>query len=282
MKIKIPTLKLKSLFGHRFLASMLLGGLILLSSGSSLLAQTVIQGYKSDQPLQRGILVSALESDGAKIESLSDSNLARLKGVVVDANDTPVTLSSDGQQIFVATNGIYEVIVSNENGKIDTGSLISASSLAGIGMKATRTQDVIAGKAVGSFDGGGDSLGKGQTKDGKMVSFGRIKVDIAIGKNPTKEVTKKDNVPDALQKVARTVADKPVSSLRIYLALIVLLITSIVAATTLFSGVRSTVIAIGRNPLSKGYILRGLIQVLLVSLIIFLTGLFGVYLLIRL
>ncbi len=85
-----------------------------------------------------------------------------------------------------------------------------------------------------------------------------------------------------MQKAANTIADKPVSTLKIYLALVVLLVTAGVAATALFSGIRSTVISIGRNPLSKGVIMKGLIQVLLISLIIFITGFFGVYLLIKL
>jgi hypothetical protein len=50
----------------------------------------------------------------------------------------------------------------------------------------------------------------------------------------------------------------------------------------LYSGVRNTLISIGRNPLSKKTIYKGLIQIILMGLIIFITGLFGVYLLLKL
>lgn len=270
------------LFSHRMFASVMLAVLIVISVSGPVLAQTVLQGYASDEALQKGMLVKLKNEDQSKVETVTEATLDSLKGVVADANDSPVTLSGDGQKIFVATSGSYEVLVSNENGQIAQGDYISASSLAGIGMKANENQTVVLGRAIAKFEGGGDSIGKSTTKDGQNVSFGRIKVDIGVVKNPLLKNPEKDKVPDVLQKVASTVAEKPVTSLRIYLALCVLIATTLVAATTLFSGVRSTVISIGRNPLSKGIIIKGLVQVLLVSLIIFITGLFGVYLLIKL
>lgn len=266
----------------RVVASIVLFVLILLSTTGPTSAQTVLQGYASEEQLQRGMLVALKENDQTKVEAITEKTLDKLKGVVADANDSPVTLSGDGQKIFVATTGTYEVLVSNENGTIKPGDYISGSSLAGIAMKATDSQAVILGRASGGFEGGGDSIGKTQAKDGKTVAFGRIKVDIGVSKNPILKNQEKDKVPDGLQKFANSVAEKPVSSLRIYLAMLVLLVAASVAAITLFSGIRSTIISIGRNPLSKGIIIRGLIQVLLVSLIIFITGLFGVYLLIKL
>ncbi len=275
--------KFKSiLLSQRLIASLVLTFLIVVSAAGPVLAQTVLQGYSSDEPLQKGMLVKLNKDDQSKVETVTDESLDNLKGVVADANDSPVTLSGDGQKVFVATNGSYEVLVSNENGQIAQGDYISVSSLGGIGMKASESQTVVLGRAIAKFEGGGDSIGKSTTKDGKNVSFGRIKVDIGVVKNPLLKNPEKDKVPDVLQKAASTVAEKPVTSLRIYLALCVLLATTLVATITLFSGVRSTIISIGRNPLSKGIIIKGLIQVLLVSLIIFITGLFGVYLLIKL
>ena len=55
-----------------------------------------------------------------------------------------------------------------------------------------------------------------------------------------------------------------------------------IAGSLLYSGIRSSVISIGRNPLSKESITKSLLQIILTSIIIFLIGLFGVYLLLRL
>lgn len=275
---------LKNFFSTpRVVAAGILGVLIATSLGGPLLAQTILQGYSSDEQLQKGMLVSLSDDDQTKVLSITDKTLDKLKGVVANANDSPVTISGEGQKIFVATTGTYEVLVSNENGAVKKGDYISGSSLAGIGMRADETgPEIILGRAVGHFQGGGDSIGKSETKDGQIVSFGRIFVDIGIGKNPLLKNPDKDRVPDALQRAANAIAEKEVSTIRIYLALIVLLVTAAVAGTTLFSGVRSAIISIGRNPLSKGFIVKGLIQVLLLSLIIFITGLFGVYLLVKL
>lgn len=266
----------------RVVASALLAFLILLSLNSPLEAQTVLQGYGSDETLQKGMLVTTKKSDPAKVEAVTDKTVTDLKGVVADSNDSPVTLSDGEKKIFVATQGTYEVLVSNENGSIRPGDLISVSSLAGIAMKASETQSIVLGRAVGEFAGSSDSIGKTTAKDGRTVAFGRIQVDIGIGKNPIQKNPETSKVPEALQKLADSVAEKPVSAIRIYLGLAVILVTSIVAGTTLFSGVRSAIISLGRNPLSKSVILRGMIQVVLISLIVFITGLFGVYLLIKL
>jgi hypothetical protein len=61
-----------------------------------------------------------------------------------------------------------------------------------------------------------------------------------------------------------------------------MVIAGAVSGSLIYSGIRSGMIAIGRNPLSKKSIVRGIIQVVIVGLIIFLVGVFGVYLLLKL
>jgi hypothetical protein len=280
--MNITTYLKNLLAAPRVVAAFALGLLMAFSLTSPVIAQAVLQGYNSDEDLQTGMMVTLKDGDATKVEAVTDKTLDKVKGVIADANDSPVTVSGDADKVFVATQGPYSALVSNENGSIKQGDYISVSSMAGIGMKADPTQSTVVGRAVTDFEGAGDKVGTAKTKSGQEVTFGRIKVDVAIGKNPFLKSPEKDKVPDAIQKFANTVAEKPVSSLKIYLALAVLLISAGVAAVTLFSGVRSTIISIGRNPLSKGVILRGLVQVLIVSLIIFITGLFGVYLLIKL
>lgn len=262
-----------------------LAGLIIVSLMSPLHAQTVTQGYSSDEQLQRGMLVAIKKDDASKVEALKNDSLDRLKGIVVQPNDSPVTLSSEEQKIFVAETGNFEVLVSNENGVIKPGDYISISSLAGIGMKSSERQTLVIGRALKAFDGTSDTVASsdigGQKASGDL-KFGRITVAVSISHNPQLKVPEKDHVPDFLQKVSNSIADKPVNSIRIYMALAVLLATAVVAGITLYSGVRSSLIAIGRNPLSKGLIVKGLIQVVLLSVIIFISGVFGVYLLLKL
>lgn len=246
-----------------------------------LMAQAVLQGYKSDESLQRGMIVIISKDDPQKVEVATEKTFKNTKGVVADQNDSPVRISSEEQNVFVATSGRYEMLVSNENGRIKPGDYLAGSSLDGIAMKAKDDQSTIVARSAGVFEGGGDSIGSSD-KDGRKIEFGRIQADIEIGKNPNQKPPATTTALNTLEEVASTIADKPVSPLRVYLAIIVLLITAGVTFVMLVSGVRSAVISLGRNPLSKNSIFKGMFQVMLVSMIIFITGLFGVYLLIKL
>jgi hypothetical protein len=279
MNIKTITKNLSSAF--RLPMAILTLIFVLGMAAPVLMAQAVLQGYKSDESLQRGMVVTVSKDDPQKVEVATDKTFKDAKGVVADQNDSPVRISSEEQNVFVATSGRYEMLVSNENGSIKPGDYLAGSSLDGIAMKAKDDQSTIVARSAGVFQGEGDSIGNSE-KDGRKIEFGRIQADIEIGKNPNQKPPVATTALNNLEEVASTIADKPVSPLRVYLALIVLLITAGVTFVMLVSGVRSAVISIGRNPLSRNLIFRGMFQMLLVSMIIFITGLFGVYLLIKL
>lgn len=249
--------------------------------------QAVTQGYGTNTPLQKGMLVELDSKDPTKVVPLTAQTAAQMQGVVVAANDAAVTLGSDNNsgQVFVATYGHFDVLVSNQNGAIKVGDYITASSLAGVGMKADGDQTIILGRATGSFDGTGNVQGSTVVTDEGghkvAVSFGRISVDISIAHNPLHQQID-NNLPGFLKRATQFIANKPVSSSRVYLSLVVLLICAIIAGSLLYAGIKSGLAAIGRNPLAKQSITRNLFQVILTSLIIFVVGLFGAYLLLRL
>lgn len=249
-------------------------------------AQSVTQGYKSDAVLQRGMVVIVSESDQTKIEPARPDTIERIHGIVVNPNDAPFTVSNDEQKNFVATVGRYEVLVSDQNGQIFTGDYLTISSIEGIAMKADREQRVIVGRALSDFKSdSSNTVSTVELTDSdnqkQSVNIGLIQIDVGVSRNP---LLKPDqaNVPEFLRKASEGVAQKPVSAVRVYIGLIILGISSTIAGAMLFSGIRSAVISIGRNPLSKKSIIKGLIQVVVTSLIVFITGLFGVYLLLRL
>ncbi|HVX24230.1 MAG TPA: hypothetical protein VG992_02710, partial [Candidatus Saccharimonadales bacterium] len=68
----------------------------------------------------------------------------------------------------------------------------------------------------------------------------------------------------------------------IYLSLVVLLAITFIVANVMYSGIRSGMIAVGRNPLSKKSIIRSLIQTVIAGLTIFVAGVLAVYLLLKL
>lgn len=245
----------------------------------------IAQSYSTDATIRQGMVVGLKQGDSSKVVPLTADDVTAMLGVAISASDAPLTLSgSSGRQVYVASSGRYNVLVSNQNGSIASGDYISISALNGIGMKADDSEPTVLGKAAASFNGvGGDSTDTLKTGDGgvRTVIIGSIPVDINVTNNPNGSHGLGD-LPGFLQIATNSVTSKPVSPARVYLSLAILILAAFIAGSLLYSGVRSGLVSIGRNPLAKRSILRGLLQVVLTSLIVLIIGLFAVYLLLRL
>lgn len=252
-------------------------------------AQNVTQGYLSDTSIQQGIIVRLKAGDATKVVPVSQTNETDILGVVVSPSDAPVSLTTNANQdqVYVASYGQYDVLVSTQNGVIQAGDTIAISSLDGVGMKADTGREAILGKAVQSFDGKSATQSTAVLKDSSghetTVAIGRIAVNINVAHNPAYKATDTTvaGVPSFLSKAAQVVTDKPVSAMRIYASLVVLALAVVIAGILLYSGVRNGMTSIGRNPLAKKSIMRSLLQVVIISLIVFIIGLIAVYLLLK-
>lgn len=250
-----------------------------------LFAQDFTQGYTSDQTLPRGSVVGISTEDINKVELVNSERSESVLGIVVRSSDTAVTLTEDRSGVFVATTGRFQVLVTDLNGDIKPGDFVSVSPIEGIAMKTDDNQKFIVGEALEASNLGDASNVIAQytvtNPDGSEseVAVGRILVDIDVKPNPYARST--DRAPEFLVNFSETIAGKPVSALRIYAAIAVLMVASAVAGSLLYSAVRSSIISIGRNPLSKRSVLAGLSQVVIISVIIFMSGLFAVYLILK-
>jgi len=267
----------------RCAALFILASLVTMKLTGVLYAQSVTQGYGTDDTLQRGMVVGLKEEDPTKVEAINVDQLDRILGIVVDANDSPITVSGQNEKVFVATVGRYDMLVSDQEGPINPNEYVTLSSLNGVGMKATFEQTEVVGKAVTGFNGVDGVIGTNELTDNKgnkrPANIGRIQVDLGISKNPlarSAAVT-----PEFLGKVGQAIAGKSLSPARIYISTALFLVGSFIAGAILYAGIRSSIIAIGRNPLSKKSILKGLFQVVFTSLIVFIISVVGVYLLLR-
>jgi hypothetical protein len=276
--------KIKHWLTFKRTASILvLAGLITIKLTGALTAQSVTQGYGTDETLQRGMIVGLKDDDPEKVEPLNVDELDKILGIVVNANDSPITLSGEQEKVFVATVGRYDVLVSDQEGTISPTDYITASSLDGIGMRATFDQSEIIGRAITGFNGKDSIVGSSELTDTKgdkrSVNIGRIEVDISVSKNP---LAKSAAVtPEWLGKIGQAIAGKSLSPARIYISAAIFFIGAFIAGAILYAGIRSSIIAIGRNPLSKKSILKGLLQVIFTSLIVFIISVVGVYLLLK-
>lgn len=270
---------------QRLLALVGLGLLILASMTGFVSAQTFTQGYGADGALQKGMIVRLKDGDSTKVQAVSKEEMNKMHGVAVNPNDAAVTLSGGGEKVFVATRGRYEVLVSTENGTVKENDLITVSSLKGVGMKVGNVEPYIIAKAVGTFDGTSKVAGTTKLKDSnggeKEIKFGRVEAEINVGRNPMLK-SEDPNLPEFLRKASESIAGKPVDAVRVYVGLTVFFLAGIISGVLLYGGVKSGIISIGRNPLSKKQIIRGMLQVIITSLIIFILGIFAVYLILKL
>ncbi|HSX05987.1 MAG TPA: hypothetical protein VLF69_05955 [Candidatus Saccharimonadales bacterium] len=247
-----------------------------------------VQGYAANSTLQIGTIVQLLASSNgaAKVAAASSKNLNQMYGVVVDPHEQSLTISNSNlsNETYVATSGTYAVLVSTQGGPIAAGDYITQSAIDGVGMKAGTDEPTVFGRAVTTFTGK-NGLGNISLKDSagnsKTVTLGLAQVSINIQRNPNKKSTKAD-LPKVLQRLGQAIAEKPIGPMRIYLSIAITGLSIIVALVTLYAGIRNAIIAIGRNPLSKKSIFRGLLEIILTSFLILIIGLFAVYLLLKL
>ncbi len=256
------------------------------SSGAPAAAPT-LQSYAAETPLQDGTMVELKDSKTNKVAAATKAELGHMYGVTVDRNKLSVTITSGLQnEVYVATSGTYDVIVSSQGGDIKAGDYVTLSAVDGVAMKADGDVKAVFGRAAGNFNSKSDSIGKVALKDTKgkeatQVTLGIIPVAIDVKANPIKKSTK-TLVPEFLQRIGEAIAEKTVSPIRMYLSIAITGITIVAAIIILYAGVRNSLISIGRNPLSKKSIFRGLFEIILTTILILIIGLFAVYLLLKL
>ncbi len=250
-------------------------------------AQEFTQGYSSDEQLIRGSIVAIDENDPNKVLMINDEKIEDVFGIVVRANDSALTLTSDRTGVFVATSGRYEVLISDINGPIETGDDLTLSSIKGVGMLADADHVTLIGTALEPFNLSNPEtmvLSEVTATDASgtevEIAIGRILVEVVVKPNPN--ARRVQQVPQFLASIAETITgNSDVSAFRIYSALAVLVLASAIAGSLLYSAVRNSIVSIGRNPLSKKSVLAGLAQVVVVGVIIFLSGLVAVYLILK-
>ena len=246
-----------------------------------------VHGYAAEAPLDNGTIVQLTGKGSTTVKVATQAEVQNMFGVTVDAAQQPLTISNEANQneVFVAVSGTYNVLVSTQNGAIQSGDYVTLSSLNGIAMKAGNEKITVFGRANQAFDGTGAKLGTADLKDdaggSKTVALGMIAVTIDIRRNPN-DISTKANVPEFLQRLGEAIAEKEVSPIRIYLSMGITVVSILATIAMLYAGIRNGVISIGRNPMSKKTIFRALLQVILTSLLILVIGLFAVYLLLRL
>lgn len=235
------------------------------------------RGFKTEGELQPGWVVAMSDSASDTVKAAPADNLKKMFGVVIDPSKAPATVRKESnKQSYVVTSGTFPVLVNTQNGEIKPGDYLSMSLTDGIAGKATRQQGYVLGRAIDGFDGQNRVLVGG----GNGTAIGRVQAEINITINPLQYTGV--SIPEPLRRAGEAIAGKTISSERIYAALGVFTVCVLLAAVLLWGGVRSAIVSIGRNPLSRHSIFQGLSQVIGMSAMILVIGLITVYLLLKL
>jgi hypothetical protein len=223
------------------------------------------QGFATSGIITTGSLVALDEKSSGAVVTADLTNVGRLFGVVVPPSSASISLSGTGTgQVQVVTSGTANVLVTNAGGTIHVGDYIAVSPIAGVGQKVGTSSTRVIGTAQADFDGSGDGVTKRTINDGsgnKEVAIGQIPVVIAVSTYTATDGKQTYVVPNWLQNLSNTLAGKSVSPIRIIIASLILIVGLISITVLLYAAVRNSIISIGRNPLSRGSVLRGLLEV---------------------
>jgi hypothetical protein len=168
------------------------------------------------------------------------------------------------------------VLVSDINGEIAQGDPITASPIKGVGMKATNNTKVV-GIAQGKPVSSGDSKQSYTDDSGQKqeLNLGEVPVLINVSyfyKQPDKTI-----IPSAIQNVANALAGKTVNTTPIIISAVIFITTLAVVVSIIYSMIRSSIISVGRNPMSQSAVYRNVIQLSAVVLGILAVSVIAIY-----
>ena len=235
----------------------------------------ISQSYISETDIPVGSIVSLKDNTSDQIVAATTENAGNIFGVTINTGSSLLSISNgEGKQIQVATSGNVPVLLSDYNGPILQGDSNTASPIAGVGMKATNNVRII-GLAQSDLNKGEKS--KVKTSEGeKEVIVGQVPLLVNVSyffKEPEKSI-----IPENVQKIVDGIAGRKVDSTPIVISAAIFFVMLIVVVAIIYTMIRSSIISIGRNPLSQATVYRNLIQLSALVIGILTVGVVSIYL----
>lgn len=234
------------------------------------------QSFETSDATAAGALVSLKEGNKNTVELATQERAEKLIGVV---GDKPLlSIGETAKSIQVITSGVTVALVSDINGTVAAGDKITASAIAGVGQKATASS-VVVGTAQADLDlsktAQRDITDTDGTKHTVHVGSVPVQINVMFYAAPNE---KSSFLPSFLQDFANGVVGKEVSPVRVLIAAIIMLLSFVSIAVLLYASVKSSIISIGRNPLSEVSVRKSLLQIGAIVVAILLLALITIYL----
>ncbi len=243
------------------------------------LAVAISQGYQASGDVSAGTLVS-IQPAKNDVVAADTTNSNGLLGVVVGATASSLAVNSQASLVQVATSGTAQLFVSDINGAVQPGDQIAPSPIKGVGMKASASGKVV-GIAQSGFSGQPALKSVTVKTTGGASQTAHIGVIQAVVQVVYYTVPAKTVLPAYVQQVVQAVGGKPITAARLVLVGVILVAAMVVVGFLMFSAVQGSIISIGRNPLAKTSIYRGVFQAAATSMIILIVAVAGAYIVLR-
>lgn len=259
------------------LASLLTGYIALFSGVSALaVANSISRTYKTnDKELTIGMAVSLGSTNQTEVVRSKPENSKSFLGIVSKGSDNLITLSSPLQDVIVTTNGPVSALVSDLNGSVKKGDILAVSPLEGVLMRASDLVDTQQYPAVGLALSEPKKVSEASVKDASgadkqvAIATAHIELDSSLsGKTDYNGTAKRST----LVVFARSMTGKWVSEWQALGAFAVFITVLLTVAVIVYGTVRSAIMALGRNPLSRKVIAWQIFRVLGLALGLFIFG----------
>lgn len=238
-------------------------------------ASAIATGYtSSDNGIQTGMAVSLANNgpNGASVERASQADNDNIVGIVTTVDASLISVGSGSSTVFVENQGQVDAYVSDINGVIETGDLLTLSPLKGILMRLGESSLPVVGVAASgpeqtsayNYDEGGEN---------KETQIAKVKVNLDY--QGAQAGSSSSNSP--LAKLGRSLVGKEVSETRVLIALVLFVIVLIAEGAIIYGAISSAITSLGRNPLASPVIRSELTRVVVVALMVLFVGLGAVY-----
>ena len=240
-------------------------------------ASAIGQSFQTnDTSLTAGALVSTKTGSSNTVELANQTRNDKLVGIV--STSPLIELADDTKSVQVVMSGVTTAFVSDINGDVKTGDKITSSPIEGVGMKA-----ITSGLIVGSAQADLNTI---KTTDRTVTDVSGVPHTVHVGLIPLQvNVTyyaapgqNASFLPTFLQDFANGIAGKEVSPVRVVVSTVIILLAFVSIAVLLYASVKSSIISIGRNPLSEVSVRKSMLQIGALVVAILLLALITIYL----
>ena len=250
----------------RYALAAIVTGLIVLSPTAVL---AIAKGYQTDDDkLVSGMVVSLSNNDSnTTVSRASRDSATKVVGIAMPVSDSTVAITSRSADVYVESQGEVWAYVTDLNGEVKRGDLLTISPLRGMLMKAMSDgSEVIVALSADNFTTG--AAEEVTLESGQKAHVEKILVNLD---------QKTLSALPVFQRLGRSLTGKTVSDLRVLVALVIFTIVMISEAAIVYGGVTSAINAIGRNPLAREYIKKELLQVLAIVIAVLMVGMLSIY-----